>query len=306
MPAMDGARTVIRRMLREAIIDPTREKLDPDVFIEEGGQFEMRPEHRAQLSQIVSEINESIVPVNDWFIKGSILSMQWLMWSDVDVLLEIAEDIPDEQWYDIFGLIRERYAGAVLEETAHPIEFFPNRGEYDLSRADGIYHVEHAEWIKGPYDISVDVDQHRDAFGTEVEKFDKAIGELSRDLADYLIYQSLSDSEIAALSDQIKSKINQIDDDVGDLVQLGQDIKADRQDAFTHDLTPSEISKYGSRNELPANVIQKLLERYKYMALWNAVRKIREMEGTKAIDHPSEIAALTQRLGVEVGESDAQ
>lgn len=300
---MDATRQVIRKMYRESIIDPTREKLDPDVFIEEDGQFEMRPEHRNQLADLVADINENIVPVNDWLVKGSILSMQWLPWSDVDILLEIAEDIPDEQWYDIFSLLRERSAGVVLDGTEHPVEFFPQRGDYDEDRADGIYHVERSEWIKGPYDIAVDVEKYRDAFGTEVEKFDKAIGALSRDLADYLIYQSLSDSEVSALSDQVKAKIKEIDDDVGDLVQLGQEVKAARQDAFSKELTPSEIAEYGSRNELPANVVQKLLERYKYMALWSAVRQIREMEGTEAIDHPSEIAALRQRLGVEVGES---
>ncbi len=294
----------MHRVLTEANIDPTREGLDPDVFIEASpSEFEMRPEHRQQLAEIAANINENITPVYGAYIKGSILSMQWLPWSDADLLLIIEEDIDDDSWYDIFDLIRETYGSEVLKGTEHPIEIFPNRGEYSQDRADGIYDVLNDAWVKGPYDIAVNVEDYLPGFLAAAREFDLSIGSLARDISDFLIYRALSDSEVSALSDQIQSKVREIDDDVGHLIDLGRSIKQARQDAFTHDLTPDEIAQYGSRNNLPANVIQKLLERYNYMALYTAIRNVRGTSGDEdSIDTPEEIEMLRQRLGVTVGE----
>lgn len=297
------ARLALRAVLTESAIDPTREDLDPDVFIEEDGDFQMRPEHRRQLDQIIQEIDQSITPVHDWYVKGSILSMQWLPWTDVDVLLEIDEDIDDEQWYEIFELIRTTWDGATLKNTDHPIEIFPNRGAYNPDRADGIYHVPTDKWIKGPYDFAVDVDDYLPGFLGAAREFDVSMGQLSRDIADFLIYRSLSDHEAAALADQIQGKLMEIDADVGHLVDLGKSIKQARQDAFSGELTPDEIARYGSSNKMPANIIQKLLERYNYMALYSALRDIRSLTGDEdRIDSPEEIEMLRKRLGVTVGE----
>jgi len=299
-------RHTMHRVLTEASIDPTREGLDPDVFIEaEEGEFVLRPEHQRQLENIAAEVNENITPVYGVYIKGSILSKQWLPWSDADLLLIIDEDIDDDSWYDIFDLIRETYEGEDLKGTDHPIEIFPHRGEYNEDRADGIYDVTNEAWVKGPYDIAVDIEHYMPGFLIAAREFDLSMGELSRDVADFLIYQSLSDSEVSALADSIVAKLGEIDNEVGHLIDLGRSIKQARQDAFGANLTPDEVAQYGSRNNLPANVIQKLLERYNYMALYSALRDIRGRFGAEdSIDTPEEIELLRRRLGVLVGAPD--
>ena len=112
-------------------------------------------------------------------------------------------------------------------------------------------------------------------------------------------------AEIDALADSIVAKLGEIDNEVGHLIDLGRSIKQARQDSFSADLTPDEVAQYGSRNNLPANVIQKLLERYNYMALYSAMRDIRGRFGDEdQIDTPEEIELLRRRLGVLVGAPD--
>ena len=282
--------------LLESVIDTTRPDLDLRVFDKVEDEYHLKSYHKRQLIQIVQEINE-VVPVENWYIKGSILSRQWLPWSDIDVLLEIDENISDEQWEQIRDQLDRKYTGIKLAGTDHPIEIFPNRGPYDQTRTEGLYDVENDEWIKGLYSVTVDVEEYMDQFQREALSFDIEIGQLKRNLMDYMTYQSLTEDEISALSDKIRDKIEQIDRDVEVVVRHGKAIRISRFKAFTAEMTPDELRKYGIKNKLPENVVAKMLERYRYMATYKALKEIRRMAGhPEKIDDPEEIEALKKQF----------
>lgn len=278
----------------ESIVDPTRPELDSDIFDKVGKEYKMKEYVRAQLEDIVDEIDKELVPVNDWFVKGSILSYQWLPWSDVDILIEI-DDMPDEEWDELRQKINEKFEDVKVAGTQHPVQIFPQRGEYPEENADGIYHVKNNEWIKGPYDITVDLDDYVEAFQDKAQSFDVAMGELERDVVDYTIFQSLTSDEIAALSDQARQKLDEINRDIDLLIQKRDEIRDARWAAFSRDMTPEEFAQYASKNELPANVVQKMLERYRYFGVISALKRAKEDSGEK-IDKPQDVELVKQAL----------
>lgn len=266
--------------LSEAPIDLVRPHLDPEIFNEDE---EIKPEIIEFLKKIVDDIDENIVPVvGKSLIKGSILSYQWLPATDVDLLIEIDEKINDHQWDVIREQINDRYEDVVIPGTKHPLEIFPQRGDYNVNNADGIYDL-YKGWIKGPYSHEADLSQYMDKFEKTVQSLDIDTGELRRDLIDYSILKSLPEDEIKGLKAMLRSKLDEIDSGVEELLHSRQKVKDARMNAFKRDMTPQEIAEYGSKNLLPANIIQKLLERYHYMNMLSEIKDLYE-EGEEISD----------------------
>ena len=281
-------------LFAESAIDPTRTDLDLDIFDKIGTEYKMKEYIRAQIIDIVNEIDKEIIPVNDWFIKGSILSYQWLPWSDVDILIEI-DMLGDRDWDELRAKINERFENLMVAGTRHPIQIFPQRGEYDSERADGIYNVKDNTWAKGPYDLVVDINDYMDVFIDKATSFDIALGELERDVVDYAVIQALTPEEVATISDQAKQKSDEIDKDIDLLVQKRDEIKDARWAAFDKDMDPEELKKYTSKNELPANIIQKMLERYRYFGIINILKMAKE-ESADKIDKPDDVEKVRRAL----------
>lgn len=284
----------LSRLFNESIIDPTRRELDPDIFDEVGKTPKMKEYIRSQIEEIIDEIDKELVPINDWFIKGSILSYQWLPWSDVDILIEI-DDMPDEEWDELRKKIYEKYENVTIAGTNHPVQIFPQRGDYPEENADGIYDVKSGTWIKGPYDMVVDINDYLEGFTDKAQSFDMAFGELERDVIDYTVLQSLTSDEISALSDQAKDKLNEIDRDIDLLIQKRDEIKDARWAAFSRDMTPEELQQYASKNELPANVVQKMLERYRYFGAISQLKQAKE-DSAGTIDKPQDVERIKLAL----------
>jgi hypothetical protein len=70
-----------------------------------------------------------------------------------------------------------------------------------------------------------------------------------------------------------------------------------RNDAFSKDMTPSEIRKYGIKTRLPGNVVFKLLERYYYLDLYKKIRSI--MGNDNKLSH-SEFEQLNATLKTQL------
>lgn len=284
----------IDKVLAESMIDWTRSSLDMRVFDRVGGKYLMKPDIVSFVKHIVRQIDQDIVTVNDYFIKGSILSFQWLKNTDFDILIEI-DDVSEGEWRRIQDEIDDRFTIDV-PGTEHPLQIYAHRGNYDLRNADGVYHLkgDRGGWIKGPYDVRVNIDEYMDKFTKIVASIDTSTGKLKRDLIDYEIMKDLPVSEIYGLESEIKSKIEDIDEHVRELVAQYKHVKDLRHKAFDRDMSSEEIAKYGRKNALPDNVIHKLLERYYYLT-W--MRELDHMiDGGEAIDTESEVQSVRDAL----------
>jgi len=267
--------------MNESVIDPTREDLDLKVFDVIDDQLIIKPAIKDQILRLVERIG---IPVSNVYIKGSILSRQWLPQTDIDVLIETDEDMSDDYYERLKNEIKELYNGIKARGTDHPLEFYVVRGTFDASRADGLYDLINDRWIKGPYDLEVNPDEYLDKFEKTVHEIDLAKDELERDLIDYQILKSLRGEQIAHLEQRIQDKIDEINDSIETLVAQYQRLSDLRDHAFSKDLTPDEIREYGSKNALPDNVIFKLLQRYHYIKLMQELKKIIKQHGKLETD----------------------
>lgn len=262
-------------ILFESPIDPTRKDLCPLIFDKND---EINPEIVEWVKGIADIIDEEVTPIiGKILIKGSILSYQWMETSDFDILIEISNDITDEQYEVLKEEVDSRFNDKAMKvpNTKHPVQVFLHRGEYNTDNADGIYDV-YKGWVKGPYNIEADFDEYMDKFRETVSSLDLETGELKRNVLDYKLLKSLPHNEIRGIKDRIRKEINEIEDNITNLVSQRSEIKNKRHESFDRDMTPEEIKKYGSKNLLPDNIIQKLLERYHYMDYIKELDKLME------------------------------
>lgn len=255
----------------ESVIDTTRKTLDPLVFDKQGDKYVMRPDMVSFLQDVVKEIDEEVVSVNDFFVKGSILSFQWLDYTDIDLLLEI-DPVNEADRRRIQDEIDERF-NINVPGTEHPLQIYVNPGKYDFKNADGIYYLDRG-WARGPYNIAVNIDNYMNKFNKMVGSVDLATGELKRNIIDYNILKKLPKDEIAGLEGKIEQKLAEINDDVETLVFQYKHIRDMRHNAFREDMTPKEIAEYGTKNALPENVVFKLMEKYQYTAIMRKLKSL--------------------------------
>lgn len=278
----------------ESVVDITRKNLDPLVFDFVVGSYVMKPDIVSYLKQVIDEINFNIVNINNAFVKGSILSFQWNENSDIDLLLEIDQNIREEDLNKIQNKIDERYSDNV-PTTTHPLQIYVLPGKYDTRKADGIYDLD-SGWVKGPYNISVNIDNYYDKFHKMVSSIDISTGELKRKIIDYNMLNKLNEEEIGGLSNKINKKLEEINSKVEDIVSQYKHIKNMRKNAFSDEMTPQEISEYGSKNSLPSNVIFKLMERYYYLSMMRELKSIIEKSKIDTEEEVEEVKDSIKRL----------
>jgi hypothetical protein len=74
----------------------------------------------------------------------------------------------------------------------------------------------------------------------------------------------------------INEKLDEIEDGIKHLIDIGNTVLKDRADAFATDMTPEEIKTFGRKNQLPKNVIYKMLEKYHYLTFYKELKDILE------------------------------
>lgn len=279
-------------IILESAIDPTRKDLDKDIFEKINGNYNLKSYVKKQLYKMIEDVDR-IVKVDDWFVKGSILSYQWLPRSDVDIVAEVSSEMSEEEIENIKDEIDTKLGDVNVSGTEHRIEVFLQRGKYNRGNADGIYDVKTDKFLKGPYNITVNMSDYIKYFESKAMSFDVAVGELERNIIDYLVIQSLSSEEIEELSSQTKNKVEEINQSIDDIVNQYEDIKALRYEAFKKDMTPEEINKFGTKNKLPNNITQKLFERYQYLRL---AKSLKELIKRKNITTASDVKKVKKVL----------
>jgi len=279
-------------MLTEAVIDPTRDTLDLKVFNQEDGRYVLKSEIRRQILDVVAEAVD--LPIVGLFIKGSILSRPWLEESDVDVLIETDLDVSDEDYERVKDQLKD--LNVLVVGTQHPLQLFIIRGEYDRTRADGLYDVRDDKWIAGPYDIEINVEDYWEHFEEVVHDIDLTKAELERDLIDHDVFSRLQARDVAGLEKRLTGKIEEINDSVEALVAQYQHLSDLRDYAFEKELSPQEIRAYGSKNALPDNVVFKLLQRYHYILFLKELKRLvkhDEIDSEMDVEKVKEIISKT-------------
>ncbi len=253
-----------------SILDPAQNTLDPEVWdLLESGMYRMK---QTAIEQIMARLRMVLDKTpQKLLIVGSIASFNWTPLSDIDVTLEHPKG--KEIGKQFVGI-----NGEFLLNTKHPVNFFVT-DRFNPANADAIYDITSATWIKGPVDVFVDAADFLGRFRESATKSDATRAELTRDLIDFDILTRMNGSKRKELDGLVKAKIAEIADDVTVLVREFESIKGFRKLAFaTPPAKPSEVSKFVSKNVMPANVIFKLFERFHFVGLVKELKKIQPVE----------------------------
>ena len=180
--------------VEESIIDLERKKLSPDVFTEEDDK--LLPKIRDFVVNSFKDIFKSVGIGDDKiktiYIIGSILGKYYNDYTDIDCQAVIETDA--ETMVKIWDEIAKRYkVGYVyIDNNTHPINFyvreFTTDAELYPKSIDGVYDIWKDEWVqKNQPRFIIDPTIYKVAMNWS-RKIENDIGELRRDIIEYLFY----------------------------------------------------------------------------------------------------------------------
>jgi hypothetical protein len=269
------------RLLKEAVIDIPRRTYAK-------GVFDNADTDNPKLKQTVLDIIENqikqfndIRPVLKYSLVGSILTKNYRDDADLDINVLFDVPLPDRD------VIRKELAkslrninGALVPGTKHPINYYiitdPNVKETNDKMADAVFDIKNNTFIRKAKEFKFDAKRYAADFEKRVKEIDVVQGELKRDLIDYKELKELNPDDILNLQELINEKLDEIENGIKQLVDIGNTVLKDRADAFATDMTPEEIKTFGRKNQLPKNVVYKMLEKYHYLTFYKELKDILE------------------------------
>ena len=269
------------RLIQEAIIDIPRRTYAKGVF---DNADTNNPKLKQGVLDIINnqikQFNE-IKPVLKYSLVGSILTKTYRDDADLDVNVLFDVPLPDRD------VVRKELAkslrninGTLVPGTKHPINYYiitdPNVKETNDKMADAVFDVKNNTFIRKAKDFKFDAKRYAADFEKKVREIDVVQGELKRDLIDYRELKELDPNDILDLQEIINSKVIEVEDSINHLVAIGNEVLKDRATAFATDMTPEEIKNFGRKNQLPKNVIYKMLEKYHYLTFYKELKHILE------------------------------
>lgn len=279
--------------LGESVLDLSRTSLDSGVFQfpEDGTAPIIHARIKQQIIDGVRMIH-LVVPVQDYYVIGSILTPKYNDYSDIDVTCEVEEEISPIAMENLISVLNH-INGKLAIGTLHPINFHIVRGMYDQEKAEAIYDIANDRWIKEPDTYRFEVKNILGKFKTELASVDLATAELRRDLIDYDKIKSLSKEDVQNLEFEIEKVLSAIEADVINIVKVYDNARLIRKQAFEKPMSPMEIRKFGIKNNLPENILYKLLERYYYKDLAN---RLKELLTTTGEVHRKDVPKIKKTL----------
>jgi len=216
---------------------------------------------------------------------GSILTKRYR--NDADLDINVLFDVPEEKQEDERLRLSKQFLssknpdniqGKLIPGTKHPVNYYliTDQKTYDdqNKKADAVFDIENNKFVKRPEDFTFDVNLYLKDFERKVQEIDVIKGELKRDIIDYDELKELKSGDIKDLEKRIKGKLEEIEKDIQDIVDIGDTVDAERRAAFDKDMTPDEIRQYGIKNRLPKAVIYKMLEKYHYITFFKYLKNI--------------------------------
>jgi len=273
------------RTFVESIIDIPRSTYAPSVFDDADTS---NPKIKSSVISMIDkqvEDFEKEYPVLKITLIGSILTKRYR--NDADLDINILFDVPEEKQEDERLRLSKQFLssknpdniqGKLIPGTKHPVNYYLITDEktYDdqNDKADAVFDITNNKFVKRPEDFTFDVNLYIKDFDKKVQEIDVIKGELKRDIIDYDELKELKSGDIKDLEKRIKSKLEEIEKDIQDIIDIGDTVDAERRAAFNKDMTPDEIRAYGIKNRLPKNVIYKMLEKYHYITFFKYLKNI--------------------------------
>ena len=273
------------RLFKESIIDIPRRAYAPGVFDDEDTD---NPKIKDSVLRLITkqfQEFETEYPILKYSLIGSILTKRYR--NDADLDINVLFDVPEEKREEERLRLSKQYLsaknpdniqGKLIPGTKHPINYYfiTDEETYDdqNAKADAVFDIKNQSFTKRPEDFDFNPNLYMRDFQKHVDKIDMLKGELKRDIIDYDELTELKPGEIQDLEKRIRNKLNEIEQDIQDLTDIGNKVDTERRAAFDNDMTPDEIKTYSIKNRLPANVVYKMLEKYHYLTFLKKCKKI--------------------------------
>jgi len=273
------------KQLRESIIDIPRRTYAPLVF---DNADTINPKLKQSVLDMIDRQMkefEKEYPVLKYTLIGSILTKRYR--NDADLDINVLFDVPEEKQEEERIRLSKQFLsaknpdniqGKLIPGTQHPVNYYliTDKETYDdqNAKADAAFDIKTQKFIKRPDDFTFDINLYLKDFQKKVDEIDVVKGELKRDIIDYDELKELKPGEIKDLEKRVKGKLDEIEKDLQDLINIGDTVDAERRAAFDTDMSPDEIKKYSIKNRLPKNVVYKMLEKYHYLTFLKKCKKI--------------------------------
>ena len=274
-----------KNKLNESIIDAPRNTYAPGVFDDyETKTPRIKPSVREIVDNQLKEFGKEY-PVLKVSLVGSILTKRYRKDADLDfnVLFDVPEEKQEEERLRLShkylsAKSPEKINGKLIPGTQHPINYYiitdPITHQDQEDKADAVFDYRGNVFTKRPADYTFDMGLYLSAYQRKVQEIDVVKGELKRDIIDYDELKDLQPNEILNLQEKINEKLEEIEQSLRDVVDIGDDVLTARRAAFDSDMTPEQIKKFSIKNRLPKNVVYKLLEKYHYLKFYKKCKEI--------------------------------
>ena len=271
--------------IKESIIDIPRRTYAPGVFDNaDTKEPKIKSEIIGMIMKQFTEFKKEYT-ILDYSLIGSILTKRYR--DDADLDINVLFDVPKEKQEEERIRLSKKFLssknpdnvqGKLISGTKHPINYYiiTDKKTYDdqNKKADAVFDIGKNKFIKRPEEFTFDIDMYINDFNKKVQEIDVVKGELKRDIIDYDELKDLSPNDILDLQDKINSKLEEIEDDLQQIIKIGDNVDVERRAAFDKDMSPDEIRLYGIKNRLPKNVIYKMLEKYHYLKFYKKCKQI--------------------------------
>ena len=278
-------KTMKYKTFKESIIDIPRRTYARGVFDNADTKNPtLKKEVRDTILNQIKQF-EKEYPVSKFTLIGSILTRRYR--NDADLDINVLFDVPKDKQEDERLRLSKKFLSAKSDEningklipgTEHPINYFiitdPEVYKKNNTFADGVFNIKDNKWERVPEKDTFDAEKYEAEFQKRVQEIDVVKGELMRDIIDYKELTDLSDDDVRNLQLKVNDKLEEIEDAIDILVKIGDEVVAQRRDAFAKDMSPDEIREFGKKNKLPKNVIYKMLEKYHYLKFYKKLKEI--------------------------------
>ena len=279
--------------IKESIIDIPRQRYAPGVFDNaDTNNPKLKKSVRDIILNQIDKFSEKY-PVKKYSLIGSILTKKYR--DDADLDMNILFDVPKEKQEEVRKELASSLRsinGKLVPGTKHPINYFvitdPELKKKNDAMADGVFDIDENEFVRRPTEDTFDSEKYEADFQAKVKEIDVVKGELARDIIDYEELKDLTADDVLNLQARVNSKLDEIEDSIEVLVDIGDDVVKQRQSAFNDDMSPEEIRQFGKKHKLPKNIIYKYLEKYHYLKFYKKCKDI--LEDGKVTD--KEISSL--------------